>query len=172
MHNGKVTARSSGPGEGSEFIVRLPLLTDMPPEIGEAAPVSARPAGRALRVVVVDDNVDAAESLALLLRCKGHEAFVAHEGRTALDLARSCKPDVILLDIGLPGLDGLEVCRRLRREAGLQQALLVAVSGYGKEEDRHHSQEAGFNAHLVKPVDLDQLDELLARAAARGSRES
>ena len=119
-------------------------------------------------VLIVDDNQDAAESLAQLLRLDGQEVRTAYDGPTALGLARAKPPDVVLLDIGMPGMDGLEVARRLRQDLGLKQALLVALTGYGQEEDRRRSQEAGFNAHLVKPVDVDALERLLARPAFTG----
>jgi CheY-like chemotaxis protein len=117
-------------------------------------------------VLIVDNNQGAAESLALLLRLAGQEVRTAYDGATALDLARARPPDVVLLDIGMPGMDGLEVARRLRQDLGLKQAVLVALTGYGGEEDRRRSREAGFNAQLVKPADLGALQELLARRAS------
>lgn len=167
MHGGSVTAVSGGHGQGSEFVVRLPVLAEASPETVDVAPEKPKFNGPAVRVLVVDDNTDAAQSLAMLLRCQGHEATVAYEGQTALDVAATRKPEVILLDIGLPDMDGFEVCRRLRQQAGLEQAMLVALTGYGQDEDRRRSQEAGFHAHLVKPVEMDQLEALLARAASR-----
>src|SRR5262249_48038208 len=115
------------------------------------------------RILVVDDNQDSAESLAKLLRLFGNDVRTAHDGRLALELAGPYCPDVVLLDIGLPGMDGLEVCKRLRRQSREGQPLIVAMTGYGQDEDRRRTQEAGFNAHLVKPLDLDALHELLSR---------
>jgi PAS domain S-box-containing protein len=168
MHGGSVAAHSAGPGHGSEFVVRLPLLREAaPPAAAEAE--QQRPCKVPARnVLIVDKNRDAADSLAFLLHLAGQEVRTAYDGPVALDLARARPPDVVLLDIGMPGMDGLEVARRLRRDLGLKQALLVALTGYGGEEDRRRSQEAGFNVHLVKPVDLDTLEVLLARPASTG----
>jgi len=118
-------------------------------------------AGAGVRVLIVDDNVDAARSLALMLRCEGHDVAVAHEGCAALEAACYRPPEVIFLDLGLPGMDGYEVARALRR-AGLSEVLLVALTGYGQEEDRRRTQEAGFDHHLVKPADSTEIRRLLA----------
>jgi CheY-like chemotaxis protein len=118
-----------------------------------------------LRILLVDDNVDGARSLALLLRKEGHEIEVAHDGPAALDAAVRFRPEVVLLDIGLPkGMDGYEVARRLRQVPGLKDVLLVALTGFGQDEDRQRSSEAGFQVHLVKPLDPAVLRELLLRA--------
>ena len=163
MHGGSVLATSGGLGHGSEFIVRLPLLQETP---AAAAAVGEHPEwtseGPARRILIVDDNRDNAEMLALVLRLNGHEVCTAYDGQAALDSARGQPPDVVLCDIGLPGMSGLEVARLLRQDPGLKDALLVALTGYGQDEDRLRSQEAGFNAHLVKPVDLDALQALLS----------
>jgi signal transduction histidine kinase/ActR/RegA family two-component response regulator len=163
MHGGTVTARSDGTGRGSEFEMRLPLVTepqkrDIPKELAEVdiSPTPCR------RILVVDDHQKSAQSLATVLRAAGHEVTTAFDGSSALELARTFHPEVILLDIGLPGMDGYEVGRRLRLQPGFEQPLVVAVSGYGKDEDKRHSREAGFKAHLVKPVDLAALHALLA----------
>jgi PAS domain S-box-containing protein len=163
MHGGSVEAHSDGPGRGSEFIVRLPLLSAAQNPAAGAAPEASPAAGGPLRILVVDDNVDGAKSLALLLRLEGgHEVRVAHDGPAALELARDFHPDVVFLDIGLPkGMDGYEVARRLRQQPGLGEALLVALTGFGQEEDRRRSLAAGFHAHLVKPVNPDLLREIL-----------
>jgi two-component system CheB/CheR fusion protein len=170
MHGGTVTAQSDGPGQGSEFEVRLPLLERKPAAAVAAAaggpPVGRRAASR--RVLVVDDNVDAAESLATVLRIAGHEVRTTHDGGAALTAAEAFRPQVVLLDIGLPQMDGYEVARRLRARPGLEKALLVAVTGYGQEEDRCRAEEAGFDAHLVKPADLAALHRLLAGSGANG----
>jgi CheY-like chemotaxis protein len=161
MHGGSVAAYSAGPGHGSEFVVRLPLLREAaPPAAAEAEP--QKPCKVPVRsVLVVDNNQDAADTLALLLRHSGQEVRTAYNGPAALDLARARPPDVVFLDIGMPGMDGLEVARRLRRDLGLKEAQLVALTGYGQDEDRRRTQEAGFNAHLVKPADMHALERLL-----------
>jgi signal transduction histidine kinase/ActR/RegA family two-component response regulator len=171
LHGGTVQAFSKGTGQGSEFVVRLPALPPGPladrPEkparaIGRRAPASGR------RILVVDDNRDSAESLAMLLRLFGNDVRTVHDGQLAVEIAAAYGPDVVLLDIGLPGMDGLEVCRHLRAQSEGARSLIVAMTGYGQEEDRRHSQEAGFNAHLIKPVDLEALQELLARPELSG----
>jgi PAS domain S-box-containing protein len=160
MHGGTVAAHSGGPGQGSEFVVRLPLAVGRPEP--RPAPAAPRPSPR--RILAVDDNKDGARSLALVLRMDGHEVEVAYDGPTALETAAAFQPEVVLLDIGLPkGMDGYEVARRLRGMKGLDKAMLLAVTGYGQDEDRLLSGEAGFTAHLVKPVDLDYLRQLLSR---------
>jgi PAS domain S-box-containing protein len=164
LHHGSVQALSDGPGKGSEFVVRLPVLQQPPSE--SLVPKERESPWPSRRVLVVDDNVDAAESLAVLLRMAGHEVYTAHGGLAALEAAQVHRPEVVLLDLGMPGMDGLEVARRLRQDLGLKDTLLLALTGYGHEEDRRHSQEAGFDAHLVKPVDLDTLHTLLAQAPA------
>jgi len=164
MHGGSVGAHSAGPGRGSEFVVRWPLLGEETPAGVEVPPEEAPPTERAIRVLLVDDNVDATESLAMLLRLWGHEVAVAHDGPAALRAAAACRPGVALLDIGLPGMDGYELARQLRRQPGLERTALVALTGWGQEEDRRRSQEAGFDHHLVKPVELSDLQTLLAQA--------
>ena len=160
-HGGSVEAASEGPGHGSEFTVRLPLL-DMPSGLDSGLPVpTPETAGKTARVLLVEDNLDAAEALSELLRMWGHEVQVAHDGLSALMTARESHPDVVLLDIGLPGMDGYEVARELRAIPGLARARLIALTGYGQDADRHRSQLAGVDHHLVKPVDLEQLRTLL-----------
>ena len=163
MHGGRVEAASPGLGQGSEFVLRFPAPLSseaaLPPEPAPAI------APRGLRVLVVEDNIDAAESLATLLRLWNHDVSVVHDGRLALEAAREQQPEVVLLDIGLPGLDGYQVARRLRDEIGLDHALLVAMTGYGQPEDRRRSQEAGIQYHFVKPVEPLVLRNLLAGAA-------
>jgi signal transduction histidine kinase/CheY-like chemotaxis protein len=161
MHGGRVEASSPGLGQGSEFVLRLPAAQPV-----EAAVPAAEPAvpvaPRSLRVLVVEDNIDAAESLATLVRLWNHDVAVVHDGRTALEAARQQQPEVVLLDIGLPGLDGYQVARRLRNELGLDHTLLVAMTGYGQPEDRRRSREAGIHHHFVKPVEPIVLRNLLA----------
>jgi PAS domain S-box-containing protein len=166
MHGGTVQASSDGPGKGSEFLVRLPLaMGGFEPE---AAPsCSERSAARKCtsRILVVDDNRDAARSVAILLRMLGNEIEVAHDGPTSLEVAAAYRPDVVLLDIGLPGMDGYEVARRMRALPALENVSLIAVTGWGQEEDRRRSQSAGFNYHLIKPLNLNSLETLLASLA-------
>ncbi|HVK10167.1 MAG TPA: response regulator, partial [Gemmataceae bacterium] len=165
MHGGTVEAHSGGLGKGSEFVVRLPPPAGMVTgESGPAGDTPASPPTPPRRVLVVDDNADAAETLAWLLRVAGHDVLTAYEGRSAVDLAPAFRPEVVLLDIGLPGIDGYEVAARLRRQPELREALLVAVTGYGQDEDRRRAREAGFDEHLIKPIDPAALPALLARA--------
>jgi two-component system CheB/CheR fusion protein len=164
MHGGRVEAYSPGLGQGSEFVVHLP--TGLPAGAAGPSPQPAAPAqDRSLRVLVVEDNLDAAESLATLLRLWNHDVQVVHDGRAALDAARAQKPEVVLLDIGLPGLDGYQVAQQLRKEESLAHTLLVAMTGYGQPEDRRRSREAGIHHHFVKPVEPLVLRSLLAGAA-------
>jgi PAS domain S-box-containing protein len=160
LHGGQVTASSGGPGQGSEFVVRLPVLAGPAPlRAEERAETSAGPG---VRVLVVDDNTDGALSLALMLRCMGHEVRAVNDGPAALETVREWRPEVVFLDIGLPGMDGYEVARRMRREGGLAKALLVALTGYGQAEDRKRSREAELDQHLVKPASFEELQRLLA----------
>jgi len=161
LHEGNVLALSAGLGKGSEFIVSLPLLEAAREPTAPGAGEARVPGIKASRhVLIVDDNRDAADSLALLLRLEGHQVVSAETGRAALEIARMLKPDLILLDIGLPDLDGYEVARRLR-QAGCS-ARLAALTGYGQPEDRARACEAGFDDHLVKPIDPSVLDLMLA----------
>jgi CheY-like chemotaxis protein len=172
MHGGSAEARSAGTGRGSEFIVRLPALSraaieePVPPEL-EAGEDSVT----AQRVLVVDDNEDAAMGLARLLEFSGHEVRQAHTGPAALEEAPAFKPDAILLDIGLPDLDGYEVAKRLRQDAELRDVTLIAISGYCQPADRRRSREAGFDHHLAKPTDHRRLLKLLERTGTRDGRE-
>ncbi|HEX8200363.1 MAG TPA: PAS domain S-box protein, partial [Isosphaeraceae bacterium] len=168
MHGGTIAAHSRGPGQGSEFVLRLPVPAEPAPDGEHPAQVTSRnpftgaPPRR--RVLVVDDNVDAATSLAkLLARLMGQEVRVAHDGPDALGLAGEFRPEVVLLDIGMPGMDGYEVARRLRGRPECERALLVALTGWGQEEDRRRSHAAGFDLHLVKPVDPELLRSLLSQ---------
>jgi signal transduction histidine kinase/DNA-binding response OmpR family regulator len=167
MHGGSVAARSEGLGRGAEFEVRLPALpAEVVPEPAGAVPAGLPGRGPGRRVLVVDDNRDAAESLALLLDVAGHQSRVAHDGPSALAAADEYSPEVVLLDIGLPGMDGYEVCRRMRARPATRRALLVALTGYGQEEDQRRAREAGFDHHLIKPADLEVLAGLLASPRA------
>jgi signal transduction histidine kinase/DNA-binding response OmpR family regulator len=163
LHGGSVQAFSAGPGKGSEFLVRLPALAEAPPYARDSDGARRSTDSVCRRILLVDDNVDAAQSLATLLRLQGHDVRLAHEGITALKTAESFQPEVVLLDIGLPGMDGYEVAERLRRDVKLGDALLAALTGYGRDDDRRRSRAAGIDIHLVKPVDLDALQAMLAR---------
>ncbi|PCC73644.1 PAS domain S-box-containing protein [Nannocystis exedens] len=165
MHGGSVGASSPGRGQGSEFVVRLPVLAGPPATVPAAPPARAVPARPAARILVVDDNRDVAESLLLLLEAHGAAVRVAHAGADALAVAREFLPQVVLLDIGLPDMDGYEVARRLRHEPGLGRVLVIAVTGYGQDDARRRSEEAGFDYHLVKPVTEETLDAALRQLA-------
>ena len=159
LHGGTVMAFSEGPGRGSEFSVRLPVAEAPPPSAAQPVRV---PAAVSRRILVVDDNIDGATTLAMMFQMWKHQVEVAHDGVGVLDLARQFRPELILLDIGLPGQDGYEVARQLRSDAEFAETLLVAITGYGQEDDRRRSDEAGFDLHLVKPVEARFLRELLA----------
>ena len=167
LHGGRVEAHSAGLGMGSEFIVRLPAFLDQRTARADLAPTRAPGVERRkrdlvrFRILVVDDHQDSGDSLATLLRLLGHEVRVAHDGLAALESVRTFKPEVAILDIGMPGMDGIELGSRLRRDPALQPALMIALTGYGRDEDRRRSTEAGFDAHLVKPVDIAALNALL-----------
>jgi CheY-like chemotaxis protein/two-component sensor histidine kinase len=156
MHGGAVGVHSDGPGRGTEFTVRLPALDEVP----KTSPSeSAQPhvQGPRRRVLVVDDNRDAATALAMLLQHSGHETFVAYDGPAAVAAAEKHRPDVVLLDIGLPGMTGHDVCRQIRQQPWGANIKMIALTGWGQEEDRRKSSEAGFDGHLVKPVELAAL---------------
>ena len=165
MHGGRVEAHSPGLGQGSEFVIRLPARVPVEAPAPAPQPSPAAAPARGLKVLVVEDNIDAAESLASLLRIWNHDVTVVHDGRSALDAARANPPEVVLLDIGLPGLDGYQVARKLREDLGLDSALLVAMTGYGQPEDRRRSHEAGIHHHFVKPVEPMVLRNLLSGVA-------
>jgi two-component system CheB/CheR fusion protein len=161
LHGGSVEARSDGLGHGSEFSVRLPILPGPLPALLSTAAALARDVP--CRMLIVDDNQDSARSMSTLQRLRGHETRTAFTGPEAIAAAAEFIPEVVLLDIGLPGLDGYEVARRLRAMPALAGAFLVAITGYGSDEDRASGKDAGFDEHLVKPVDLDILRERLRR---------
>jgi CheY-like chemotaxis protein len=159
LHGGRVEATSGGPGRGSTLTVSLPAI---------AAPIAApaimparRPASRPRRILVVEDNDDAREMLRTALTLGGHDVHEAADGRTGLEMAAALRPDVALIDVGLPGLDGYEVARRLAAIRGRESMRLIAITGYGQTEDRRRALDAGFDAHLTKPVAPEQLAELL-----------
>src|SRR5262249_16648366 len=162
LHGGTVEAFSEGPGRGSEFVVRLPISDPSPPADGRPSSLSAATSPSARRrILVVDDNADAADGLSELLRSLGHEVSTAQDGFAAIDLARWFQPDLVFLDLAMPGMDGREVAIRLRSEVGLRAAMIVAVTGYGREIDRRLSAEAGFDHHLVKPLEPETVERLL-----------
>ena len=167
MHGGSVEARSEGNGRGSEFVVRLPvalpLVADKPADQASAVRHIAPQ-----RILIADDNLDSATTLAMLLAKMGNETLMAHDGQEALDAAAAFRPDVMFLDIGMPRLNGYEVCRRLRQEVWGKNILVIALTGWGQDEDRRLSSEAGFDFHVVKPVLPAALEKLLAGATARG----
>ena len=160
LHEGRVEAHSDGIGTGAEFVVRLPVSTLRDTR---AAPPEAPAERLATRVLLVEDNADAAEGMMMLLELRGHRVEVAHDGITAIALAAISKPDVLLVDIGLPGIDGYEVARRVRRDPQIAHVVLVALTGYGRAEDKRRAFEAGFDHHLTKPVALDALNALMAK---------
>jgi two-component system CheB/CheR fusion protein len=164
LHGGSIDAHSAGPGTGAEFRVRLPLGS--PPNESPSSDPAGPPSAR--RVLIVEDNVDAGETLSALLQLRGHRVTVALSGAQALEILRGQGADIVLCDLGLPGMSGYEVARAVRADAGLRGIRLVALTGYGQPEDRKRTAEAGFDAHLVKPVDLQALDGLLVRIAASG----
>jgi CheY-like chemotaxis protein len=166
LHGGTVSAHSDGVGRGSEFVVRLPLAQMLPKDasdVSAASPplLSNQVALQPLRILIVDDNRNAAKLLAELLEMTGFVTHVAYDGPTALEAAPAFRPDVALLDIGLPIMDGYELAAKLRAHALLRGTRLIALTGYGQESDRRRAQEAGFDFHLVKPVNLEQLLEAI-----------
>ncbi|MEK7953934.1 PAS domain-containing hybrid sensor histidine kinase/response regulator [Luteolibacter soli] len=166
LHGGSIEAHSDGVGQGAEFIVRLPIMKSAPAAAGRAAAAPA--SDPSMKLLIVDDNRDGAESMAMLQELMGHQTRLAHSGPDAVKIAQEFLPDVILLDIGLPGMDGYEVARKLREMPLLDHTLLIALTGYGSEEDRQLAREAGFDEHLAKPADQERLQRLM-RQHAQGS---
>ena len=161
MHGGTIEARSEGDGRGSEFIVRLPVM--MSPVCKVEPPVTDEPLSAASRrrILVADDNADSAESLGLLLELLGNDVSTASDGLQAVDIADTFRPDVIFLDIGMPKLSGYEACRRIRERSSGKHTILVAMTGWGQSDDKRRSREAGFDLHLVKPVEIGVIEKLL-----------
>jgi CheY-like chemotaxis protein len=168
LHGGSVEVRSDGPGRGSEFTLKLPIGTEAMWSPSEVASRDATPAP-CRRVLIVDDNADSTESLALLLSRRGHEVCAANDGLRAIELGREFRPDLVLLDIGMPGLNGYETCQRIRKQPWGSGITLVAVTGWGQEQDRRMARSVGFDAHLVKPLDLDVLLSLVANPPGGGA---
>ena len=174
LHGGSVSAASAGPGKGSEFTIRLPALESSSlPLAGTApgGPVYLGPQRKSARVLLVDDNVDMALGLAVLIEASGYEVETAHEGHSALESARAFQPKCVLMDIGLPGLNGYELAQAFRQEPDLQHATLVAISGYSQTCDRERAHAAGFDHLLIKPVDLETLLPILAERVSRGGSD-
>lgn len=161
MHGGRIDACSDGPNRGSAFRVFLPAANK--PAAHNGSGKAPHPGSKGRRVLIVDDNVDTAQGLARLLSRAGHEITLAHDGSQAVERAREQAPEAVVLDIGLPGMDGFQVAQRLRIEACCEDSVIIAVTGYGQPEDRQKSIAAGFDHHLVKPVDLDELKRLLEK---------
>ncbi|MEQ1504800.1 MAG: PAS domain S-box protein [Myxococcota bacterium] len=164
MHDGAIHAHSDGPGHGSRFVVRLPTV-----EAPAEAPAPGLPAEvRGLRILVADDNVDAASSLSMLFELGGNEVRAVHDGLAAVEASRTFQPDVVLLDIGMPRLNGYDACARIRALPEMRDRLIVALTGWGQEDDQRRSREAGFDHHLVQPVDAEVIEALIARRRAGG----
>jgi CheY-like chemotaxis protein/two-component sensor histidine kinase len=164
MHGGTIEARSEGLGHGSEFIVRLPLGVTARQQSRPAAAPDSRDEQR-WRILVADDNADVVETFQVMLQILGHEVEVALDGWEALEKAAQFRPDVIVLDVGMPKLDGVETARRLRQQSWAQDVVLIAVTGWGSEKDKRQTAEAGFNVHLVKPVDPTMIAKVLGDIA-------
>jgi CheY-like chemotaxis protein len=158
MHGGSIEVRSGGEDQGSEFIVRLPIIEA--PTSSQSQQSNEEKAG-SQRILIVDDNKDSAESLAMLLQITGNETSIAYDGQQAVEIIEQQRPNVVLLDIGLPKLSGHDVCRYVRQQPWGKDILMIALTGWGQEEDRRKSEQAGFDGHLVKPVDYEKLMELL-----------
>ncbi len=165
MHGGRIEAHSGGPGRGSEFVVRLPVVAEasVPQAVGTDDPAAPK---SSFRILIVDDNRDGADSLSLMLKVMGNDTRTAYDGEEAVAAAGKFRPDVILLDIGLPKLNGYEACRRIRQQPGGKELVIIAQTGWGQDEDRQRTHEAGFDHHLVKPVDPQALMKLLAGLTA------
>ena len=171
MHGGEVSAHSDGPGLGSRFTVRLPALPESVTvePVPKPLPTPSEPRV-SRRVLVVDDNTDNAELLKILLEEEGHETFMAHDGVEGLAAAERLRPDVVLMDLGLPRIDGFDACRRIREQPWGKQVLMIAITGWGQDVDRRKSQEAGFDHHLVKPVDANDISALMNGSATVGQQ--
>ena len=170
LHGGSIAARSDGEGRGSEFVIRLPLAGALASPVEPADAARAEAARRGKRILVVDDNRDGAELLDEVFRALGHTTRLAYDGATALQLAREFGPQIAFLDIGLPEMDGYELARRLRGLPSLSEVRLVAVTGFGQEADRDRARAAGFDEHLVKPVEIDELRRLMDRLLTGAAR--
>lgn len=168
MHEGTITAESAGLGQGSRFIVTMPL-TSLRPTAQEQKPVLLSNGVSPLKVLVVDDNLPSAQTIGWMLELMGHNAVLAHDGQEAIKLAHDTDPDVILLDIGLPGMSGYDVCRALRKEDKFKKKTFIAQTGWGQDKDKREAFEAGFDHHLVKPVNLQQFSDLLSEITPKAA---
>ncbi|WP_414649067.1 hybrid sensor histidine kinase/response regulator [Dyella sp.] len=164
MHDGSIAVQSDGENTGSRFTVRLPLLAEIPEGASANAGQPVRPEHPPRRILVVDDNEDVAETIGWLLSEMGHEFRLVHDGREACDAAREFKPDAVLLDIGMPQMDGYAVCRAFREDPALRDLPVIAQSGWGQEQDKNKTAKAGFDHHIVKPVGYDDLERALTLA--------
>jgi CheY-like chemotaxis protein len=165
LHGGRVEAQSDGPGKGSEFVVRLPVVVAK--QVQEVQPLGDdEPTVAKCRILIVDDLRDSADSLAMLLRMSSHEVHTAYDGEEAVIAAEKFKPEVVLLDIGMPKLNGYDACRSIREKPWGKEICLIAVTGWGQEDDRRRTEEAGFNGHMVKPVNSRDLMKFLAQLQA------
>jgi len=171
MHGGTIEADSAGVGQGSVFVVRLPAA-EISADEGLAAANNGGMPGRRLKVLVVDDNADLVQMLAMVLEGGGHDVRKALDGRSAVTIARAYLPDVVLLDLGLPVMDGLQVAQELRRHPETAKAFLVALTGWGQPLDRHRTKEAGFDCHLTKPTDPQTLQQVIADFAAQARSDA
>ena len=169
LHGGSVQARSEGAGKGSDFIVRLPIGAPLPEDLDTDAETDSLAADAGLKILVVDDNRDAADTCAMLLEASGHHVQTAYTGRQALELARTFRPHALLMDIGLPDIDGYQLAQQVRAAPWGRSAALVAVTGWGQEQDRLRAVAAGFDQHLVKPISAETMDTLL-QSLVRGGR--
>ncbi len=168
MHGGSISASSPGLDQGSTFTVKLPLAEPVEAKAELAAAAAPSQPHQALQVMVVDDNVDSAKTIAWMLEMMGHEPSLVHCGTEAINRARESAPDAILLDIGLPGISGYDVCRTLRADPAFRQTLMIAQTGWGQARDRAQAKDAGFDHHMTKPISFDQLSALLV-TAGRGA---
>jgi CheY-like chemotaxis protein len=171
MHGGSVEVRSDGPGKGSEFIVRLPLVV----VAKSAGPTKSddkrnEKAEVARRILVADDNRDSADSLAMMLEMLGHEVSSAHDGVEALETAKASKPELVFMDLGMPRMNGYDAARLIRSQPECKGTVLVALTGWGQEEDRRRSYEAGFDHHIVKPIDFSAVEKLLKELNGSGEK--
>jgi CheY-like chemotaxis protein len=162
LHGGRVEAHSDGPGQGSEFVVRLPVIIENRVQESAQSDDSESACVAKCRILIVDDLKDSADSLAMLLRMSGHEVQTAYDGEEAVIAAEKFRPEVVLLDIGMPRLNGYDACRRIREKPWGKSIILIAVTGWGQEDDRRRTEEAGFNGHMVKPVNSRDLMKVLA----------
>jgi CheY-like chemotaxis protein len=161
MHGGSIAARSAGAGQGSEFLIRLPLAREFVVVPKETSTVPSQSATTQLRVLIVDDNRDNVASLRILLGMMGHDVHTAYDGLEGIETAGQVRPDVVLLDIGMPKLDGHETCRRIRSQHWGREMVLIAQTGWGQDEDRRRTSAVGFDYHLIKPVSHKALNEVL-----------